>query len=64
MRHDFADERALITTTLISSCYWKTLVPFWLREKRPETHFNNNSKLSQNRTEKHYAIQSNSKLSI
>ena len=36
LRHDFVDERALITTTLISSYQWKTLVPFCLRKKRPE----------------------------
>ena len=33
----------MITTTLISSCHWNTLVPFCLWKK---------SKLSQNRTEK------------
>ena len=27
LRHGFVDERALILTTLISSCHWKTLVP-------------------------------------
>ena len=32
----FADERAIITTTLTSSYHWKTLVPFSLREKRTE----------------------------
>ena len=31
LRHYFADERAMITTALISSCHWKTLVPFCLR---------------------------------
>ena len=36
LRHGFVDERALITTTLISSCHWKTHVPFCLRKKRPE----------------------------
>ena len=36
MRHGFIDERAMIATTLISSCHWKTLVPFCLRKKRPE----------------------------
>ena len=35
----FVDERALITTTLISSCLWKTLVPFCLQKKRPENAF-------------------------
>ena len=39
LRHSFVDERALITTTLISSCHWKTLVPFCLRKKRPENSF-------------------------
>ena len=39
LRHGFVDERALITTTLISSCHWKTLVPFCLRKKRPENAF-------------------------
>ena len=37
LRHGFVDERALITTTLISSRHWKkTLVPFCLQKKRPE----------------------------
>ena len=26
----------MIKTALISSCHWKTLVPFCLRKKRPE----------------------------
>ena len=39
LRHGFVDERALITTTLISSCHWKTLVPFCLRKKIPENAF-------------------------
>ena len=39
MRHGLVDERALITTTLISSCHWKTLVPFCLQKKRPENAF-------------------------
>ena len=43
LRHDFADERAVITTTLISSCHWKT--PNFLLVKE-------NSELSQIRTEK------------
>ena len=36
MRHGFVDERAMIKTTLVSPCHWKTLVPFCLRKKRPE----------------------------
>ena len=52
LRHGFVDERAMITTTLISPCYWKTLVPFSLRKKRLENVFHTNSELSQNRTEK------------
>ena len=39
LRHSFVDERALITTTLISSCHWKTLVPFCSRKQRPENAF-------------------------
>ena len=39
LRHGFVDERALITTTLISSCHWKTLVPFCLQKKRSENTF-------------------------
>ena len=39
LRHIFADERTLITTTLISSCHGKTLVPFCLQKKRPENAF-------------------------
>ena len=39
LRHGFVDERALITTTIISSCHLKTLVPFCLRKKRLENAF-------------------------
>ena len=39
LRQGFVDEIALITTKLISSCHWKTLVPFCLRKKRPENAF-------------------------
>ena len=39
LRQGFADERALITTTLTSSCHWKTLVPFCWRKKRLENVF-------------------------
>ena len=39
LRHGFLDERAMITTTLTSSCHWKTLVPFCLWKKRPENAF-------------------------
>ena len=39
--------------TLISSCHWRTLVPFCLQKKRPEKCiFNISSELLQNRTEK------------
>ena len=38
-RHGFVDQRALITTKLISPCHWKTLVSFWLRKKRPKNAF-------------------------
>ena len=39
MRHNFVDERVLITTTFISSCHWKTLAPFYLSKKRTENAF-------------------------
>ena len=39
LRHGFVHETALITTALISSCHWKTLVPFCLRKKRLENAF-------------------------
>ena len=39
VRHGFIDERAMITTTLISSCHYKTLAPFFLQNKRPENTF-------------------------
>ena len=39
LRHGFVDERAMITTTLIYSCHWKTFVPFCLRKKRHESAF-------------------------
>ena len=48
LRHGFVDERALITTTSISSCHWKTLVPFYLRKKTRKRIFNINSELLQN----------------
>ena len=39
MSHCFVDERALTAMTLVSSCHWKTLVPFCLRKERPENAF-------------------------
>ena len=39
LRHGFIDERALTTTTLMSSCHWKTLVPFCSQKKRTENAF-------------------------
>ena len=39
VRHGFVDERALITTTSISFCHWKTLLPFCLRGERPDNVF-------------------------
>ena len=52
LRHGFADERAMITTTLISFCQWKTLTFLLAKEKTLKRAFNTNSELSQNRTEK------------
>ena len=39
LRHSFVDERALITTKIISSCHLKTLAPFCLRKKRLQNAF-------------------------
>ena len=39
LTHDFVDERALITTTLISSCHCKTFVPFSCERKDLKMHF-------------------------
>ena len=36
VRHDFKNEGAMITTTLVTSCQWKTPATFCLRKKRPE----------------------------
>ena len=56
----------MMTTTLISSCHWKTLVPYCWRKKKPEKAFLtstvNYRKIVQKK--QHYAIQNNSKLAI
>ena len=53
LRHGFVDKRVPITTTLISSCHWKTLGAFCLPKKKTcKRIFNTNIELSQNRTEK------------
>ena len=39
LRHGFVDERVLITTTLTSSCHWKTLYLFACERKHLKTHF-------------------------
>ena len=53
LRNGFVDERALKTTTVISSCHWKTLVPFCLQKEKTWKHiFSTNSELSQNCSEK------------
>ena len=54
LRHGFVDERAMITTRLISSCHCKTLVPVCLGRAWKHV-FNTNSELSQNRIEKQIA---------
>ena len=65
MRNAFADKRALITATLISSCHWETLVPFSLRKKRPENTFLTPIVGCRNFVQKNnYAIQNNNKLAI
>ena len=38
-RHGFVDESALITTTLTSSCHWKTLYLLTCERKDLKTHF-------------------------
>ena len=53
MRQGFVDERAMIKTTWISSCHWKSLVYFLHAKETTWKHtFNINSESSQNRTEK------------
>ena len=64
LRHGFLDKKAMIATTLTSSCHWKTLAPFCLHKTTWKTISNTKSELSQNCTEKHYAIHHNSKLTI
>ena len=57
LRHCFLDERATITTILISVCHWKTLVLFVFKKKKTWKHiFKTNSELSQNHTEKNLFI--------
>ena len=53
LKHGFVDERAMITMTLISSYHGKTLIPFSMRNKRPEkAFFKTICELLQNHTEK------------
>ena len=55
----------MITTTLISSCHWKTLVPFCLRKKRPENEFLTKQWIiAKSYLKTNYSIQNNSKLAI
>ena len=51
MRHDFVDERALMTMRSISFCHWKKTCIF-LKEKTWKRIYDTNSELSQNKTEK------------
>ena len=39
LRHGFVDKRAMVATTLASTCHWKTLVALCSRKKRPEKVF-------------------------
>ena len=39
LRHGFVDKIAPITKTWMSSCHWKALALFCLREERPENAF-------------------------
>ena len=53
LRRGFVDERALVTTTSISSCHWNNPAPVSLRKKTPgNAFFYTNSELLQNCTEK------------
>ena len=52
LRHSFVDERALITTKIISSCHLKTLALLLAKEKTWKRVFNTDIELSQNHTEK------------
>ena len=55
LRHSFVDEKAM---TIISSCHWKTLLPFstfvLAKKKTWKRIFTTNSKLSQNHAEKQF----------
>ena len=51
--------------TLISSCHWKTFVPFFLRKKKPENAFLTLiENYRKNAQKTNYAFQSNIKLAI
>ena len=52
LKHGFVEERVMITTTVTSSCQWKTLVPSFLLANDLRNVFNTNMELSQNRAEK------------
>ena len=57
LRHGFMDTRTMIAMALISSCRWKTLVPFLLmKENTWERIFNTDNELSQNCTEKQIMV--------
>ena len=52
----FCRSKNNFTTTLISSCHWKTLVPFNLRKKTWKRIFKTNSELSQNHAAKQFIL--------
>ena len=65
LRHSFVDKRVPITTTLIPSCHWKTLVAFCLQKKRLANAFltlilNYHKIVRKNK----YAIQNNNNMAI
>ena len=65
LKHGFVDKRTMITTTLISSSHWKTLVPFCLQKKIPENTFLTlPGIITKSYRKTNYAIQSNIKLAI
>ena len=61
LRQGFVDKRAMIITTLLSSCHWKTLVPFLLAKEKTWKPMWTIAKLYR---KTNYTIQNNSKLAI
>ena len=54
----------MMTTTVLSSCHWKTVATLCLRKKRPEKALLTLTVNYRRIVKTNYAIQNNSKLSI